>query len=29
MQGDMPVFASDVADDRTEFVARHIGPTEA
>jgi glycine dehydrogenase len=28
MQGDMPVFASDVADDRTEFVARHIGPSE-
>ena len=28
MQGDMPVFASDVADDRAEFVARHIGPSE-
>src|ERR1700752_4684861 len=28
MQGDMPVFANDVADDRTEFAARHIGPSE-
>ena len=28
MQGDMPVFASDVADDRAEFVGRHIGPSE-
>ena len=28
MQGDMPVFADDVADGRTEFAARHIGPSE-
>jgi glycine dehydrogenase len=28
MQGDLPVFASDVADDRAEFAARHIGPSE-
>ncbi|HEX3512606.1 MAG TPA: glycine dehydrogenase (aminomethyl-transferring), partial [Trebonia sp.] len=28
MQGDMPVFASDVADGRAEFAARHIGPSE-
>ena len=28
MQGDMPVFANDVADGRTEFAARHIGPSE-
>ena len=28
MQGDMPVFASDVTDDRAEFAARHIGPSE-
>src|SRR3984957_1767658 len=27
MQGDMPVFASDVTDARTEFAARHIGPS--
>ena len=28
MQGDLPVFASDVAADRAEFAARHIGPSE-
>src|SRR3984957_16940934 len=28
MQGDMPVFASDVTDARAPFAARHIGPSE-
>jgi glycine dehydrogenase len=28
MQGDLPVFASDVIDARAEFAARHIGPSE-
>ena len=28
MQGDMPVFASDVANGRALFATRHIGPSE-